>query len=268
MNRSLHRLAPAGFVTAGREDVHVHTDACDDATQSAASALAAAVEAGLNWVCLTAHVRLDTPATHVREFLRAGQQASEGFGDLALTFSVETKLLNASGDLDLPADLGLDELDTLHIADHRFPLDRPTRPTEVRQLLLDGHLTETAAWQALTDATCAALAARPGSILAHPLSIIPKVGMDPARAPAAAVAAIAAAAARHGALVEINNKWSSPTVELITECVRRGVPVVSASDAHHCGEVGQRQYLDRLLAELPSRPHPTDQRQPHPTLGG
>lgn len=197
-------------------------------------------------MCFTAHVRHSTTPQHVHDYLAAVKQAAEEFPDIDVYYSVETKILDTSGALDLPPDLDLNLLDTLNIADHRFPMDTSLAPEEVAELLRTGQATPDEVWTALLDASVNALDQYPGTILAHPLSIIPKVGLDPQAVPAKFCQALAAALARNDAVLEINEKWRTPTLPLIKAAIAAEVPVVSASDAHFAGETGHFTYLDEL----------------------
>lgn len=229
-------------------DAHVHTEACDDATLPLAQALAEAAEHRLDWVVITTHVRAGTPLRRVRDWARttratAASCSRQRPGPRVLV-SLEAKILDTSGGLDLPAgatDLLADgELDTLHLADHQFPDETgPRHPQAVRTALDAGTLDAASVWDRLTRACVAALARHPGAVLAHPLSIVPKVGLDSAAVPAAAASLLASAAVDGGSAVERNSKWACAPDELVAACSRAGAAVVAASDAHHPGQVAR-----------------------------
>ncbi len=253
--RPIAEIARSVRAAGGKADVHIHTAACDDATQTPDSIVRQARELRLRWITVTAHVRASTDPSHVARYIDAVEAALDDarergaaseLGALPeVTYSVETKICDTSGTLDVPN--GLDaRLATLHLADHQFPLDSPTSPATVAELLRDGQLTPDDVWTSLTDASVNALLLHPGSILAHPLSVIPKVGMDPQTAPESVARAIAAAALKSGAIIEVNNKWSCPTSTFLTACLTAGVPVVVATDAHHDGDMTNRHYSDAL----------------------
>ena len=246
MSSILSKLAPEGFVSTGTEDVHVHTSFCNDATLDPNAALTEANIKNLRWVCFTAHVRKNTNLAHIQSYLDATSEAAKQFSDITTTYSIETKILNTSGKLDLPDGVvGLD-LDTLHISDHQFPLDQPTNPTDLSVMLKNNQITEEEAFDALAMATCQALLLHPSSILAHPFSVVPKAGLSADAVPTKILAKIAATALRTNTIVEVNNKWSCPSMDFLKLCAKLGVPIVSASDAHREGEVGHSAYLSSL----------------------
>lgn len=248
--RGLRDIRGEGFLTAGLEDVHVHTEACDDATQSALEALADAQKQGLDLVCFTAHVRSSTPISHINDYLKASSEAAEKFPDITVRYSLETKLMNTDGELDLPSDLDLDLLDTLHISDHRFPLNAPLAPEAIQEMRTRQEVSDEDLWVALLEASCKALLAYPGSILAHPLSIIPKVGMEQDTVPDWFCHKLAVALRDSQGVMEINNKWSCPGARLVDAVHQLGVPVLCASDAHQPGETGVDDYFVSIRPQL------------------
>ena len=243
-------MVPRGFVSRGREDVHVHTKACDDADQTPYQALQDAHRNGLTLVCFTAHVRTATAPDHVYDYLHAAREAAGAFPDIQVRYSIETKIMDVTGALDLPPGLDLDVLDTVHVADHRFPIDGAFAPETIKDRLQTGRLTVDEVWSYLLDASVNALRQYPGAILAHPLSIIPKVGLDPQTVPLNFCQALAQTMAQTDSVMEINEKWRCPALPLIEAAVAAQVPVVSASDAHHAGEAGHFTYLEDVHAEL------------------
>ena len=185
-------------------------------------------------------------------YLEGVRAAAQEFPEIDVRCSVEAKIMNTSGELDVPSDFDLTKLDAVHSSDHRFPLDEPMAPQDVASMLADGHVTEPELWDALLTATCASIERYPGVIVAHPLSILPKVGLRPQDVPAGFGEVLAAQVLRHGAVVEVNNKWSCPSVELVRELHAFGAPIVAASDAHHLGETGSTEYLESIRATVGS----------------
>jgi len=119
-------------------DFHVHSQWSDDARSTIAENIAAAAEVGLTELRLVDHVRRSTP--WIPEFLAdvARQPCPDG---LTLYTGVETKIVNSSGELDLPTDLtiGAGGVDAVVIADHQFPgPDGPWSPQLAREKLASG----------------------------------------------------------------------------------------------------------------------------------
>jgi putative hydrolase len=151
---------------------------------------------------------------------------------------VEAKILDASGALDVPA--GLDGIDLVLVADHRFPgVAGPRHPDEVRAAIADGVLFVTEALEQLCEATALALDRvdrRP--LVAHLFSVLPKIGLDEAMVPEPLLAHLAKRIAHAAALVEVNEKWSCPSARTVTALARAGVSLVAGSDSHHCRDIG------------------------------
>lgn len=113
-----------------RGDHHVHSTFSDDAVSTLAENVAAASAAGLATVRLVDHVRRSTP--WVPDYLAAVRSLQVPDGLTVLT-GVEAKILDASGDLDIPElPTGIDRI---LIADHQFPgVDGPLGPSVVERI--------------------------------------------------------------------------------------------------------------------------------------
>jgi putative hydrolase len=216
------------------EDFHVHSTFSDGAS-TVAENVAAAQERGLRTLCLVDHVRQDT--TWVPDFTAAVRAYRDRPG-LRVLAGVEAKILDASGRLDVPPGLARsDGIDLVLIADHQFPgRHGPVHPAEVRAAIDSGGMTEAEAIERLCQATANAL--RPGALLAHLFSLLPKIGLDEAMVPAPLLAHLAARVASAGALVEVNEKWSCPSARTLAALAEAGVSLVAGSDSHHRRDVG------------------------------
>ena len=216
------------------EDFHVHTTFSDDAVSSPADNVASAVAAGLTTVCLVDHVRADTvwvpeQVAVVREL---GQRAP-----LRVLCGVEAKILDSTGALDLPSDAHL--VDHVLVADHQFPSERgPLAPSTVMAMLARGELRPTEVVVQLVEAMVAAMHRVERPVLAHPFSLLPKMGLDESLVSETLLYHLAVGAREAGALVEVNEKWDCPGPRLTEALARRGVRLVAGSDAHHCDDVG------------------------------
>lgn len=220
-------------------DWHVHTAFSDDAVSSPAANIASAAARGLTVIRLTDHVRQDT--AWVPQFLRAVHDCTVPPGLTVLT-GVEAKILNAAGDLDIPADLviGQGGVDAIVIADHQFPgPGGPWSPERTRAELGRG-LAPAEALQTLVTATVAAMERAGGHAqLAHPFSILPKIGLHEDDLSDEQLALWAEAAARTGTRIEVNEKWACPGIRAVKAARRAGALLVASTDSHRAEDVGR-----------------------------
>jgi putative hydrolase len=216
------------------EDFHVHSTFSDGASTLAEN-VRTARERGLSTLCLVDHVRRDT--AWLPDFTAAVARYRQLPG-LRVLAGVEAKILDTSGQLDLPA--GLDGIDLVLIADHQFPGDAgPVHPSRARDLISSGGMTAHEAVERLCEATANALGAVDRvPLLAHLFSVLPKTGLDEDMVPDPLLARLAARIARAGGLVEVNEKWSCPSARTVAAMARAGVRVVAGSDSHHCRDIG------------------------------
>ncbi len=226
-----------------RVDYHVHSTFSDDAVSTPQQNLDAAVAAGLETVRFIDHVRAST--TWVPEFLAAVASLDVPAGLEVLT-GVETKLMTTHGDLDLP--IG-PHGDAVVIADHQFPgPDAPWSPTETRDRLAGG-LSVDAAIEQLITAYVRAMERAPGNQLAHPFSILPKVGLAESDIAPEQLERWARVAAETSTLIEVNEKWACPGVGVIGAVRDAGATLVAATDSHVASDVGKYQAVAELLAQ-------------------
>jgi putative hydrolase len=216
------------------EDYHVHSTFSDDAVSTLEENLSMAELAGLRTICMVDHVRSDTPwVPHLVEQVRSLRRV-EG---LRVLVGVESKILNRSGALDLPADAA--GVDHVLIADHQYPSESgPMSPSAVRTLIAERELSIEDAVACILDATVSAMKSVERPVVAHPFSLLPKLGFGESRVSDAQLQHFAIGAMRSGALVEINEKWDCPGVRLAAALSDAGVCLVAGSDSHHCGSVG------------------------------
>jgi putative hydrolase len=224
-------------VVALDEDFHVHST-FSDGVSTLSENVRAARQRELRTLCLVDHVRRDT--TWLPDFT-AAVDAYRGHADLRILAGVEAKILDSSGRLDVPPDLR--GIDLVLIADHQFPADKgPVHPAEVRSAIEDGGMTAAEAIERLCEATASALgplqAASPRPLLAHLFSVLPKIGLTEAMVPAPLLTDLAKRVAHAGAMVEVNEKWSCPSVRTVAALADAGVSLVAGSDSHHCRDIG------------------------------
>lgn len=228
-------------------DLHVHSTFSDDATSSLDENVRAAERVGLITLGLADHVRAST--TWITE--RADQVAElQRLTSVRLLCGVEVKILNHAGDLDLPTDLA--GVDYVLIADHRYPgEDGPLSPSQVRSQLAEGALSPVKVIACLVEATSNAMAnttAPPHhAVVAHPFSLLSKLGLDESMITDAHLRQLSAAARATGTRFEVNEKWGCPTHRIVTELLNHGVGLVAGSDAHRCADVGRYDQVRKLL---------------------
>lgn len=227
-----------------RGDHHVHSTFSDDAVSTLAENVAAAAAIGLTTLRLVDHVRQST--TWVPEYLTAVHALEVPEGLTVLT-GVEAKILNVSGDLDIPAlPAGIDRI---LIADHQFPgADGPLGPTAVRERIADGW-AEADVLDQFVSAFISAMQRYPGNQLAHCFSLLPKIGLAESDLGAERVEAWARAAAQTGTLVEVNEKWGCPEAPTLAALRAAGVEIVASTDSHVASDVGRYSRVTALLAE-------------------
>jgi putative hydrolase len=242
------RSAPGGPAAAGLvaldEDHHVHSTFSDDAVSTVAENVRAARERGLRVIVLADHVRQGSP--WVPDFVAAVRELTPA-PDIEVLAGVEAKILNVTGELDLPPSLR--GVDRVLIADHQYPGDfGPVPPQDMRDALDRRQCSAADIIDGLIAATLGALeraAALPQ--LAHLFSLLPKMGLDEADVPAAALDHLAQGCYRTGGRVEVNEKWACPSPRTIRALVAAGVPLVASTDSHDCATIGRYQRVRDIL---------------------
>lgn len=221
-------------------DHHVHSTFSDDAVSTPAENLAAAQAAGLRELRMVDHVRVST--TYVPEFLAAVRALPTVDGLVVLT-GVEAKILDASGAVDAPPEV-LAALGTPHgpdrvlLADHQVPgPDGPWSPRSTRERIAAG-LDPADVVEMLVTATIRAMHAVGRAQLAHPFSILPKIGLTEDAVPDQLLDALADAAVATGTPVEVNEKWHCPGPRVADRLQAAGVRLVASTDAHQAADVG------------------------------
>ena len=234
-------------------DLHTHSDLTDGSDSPQAMAVAAAA-AGLHTWGLSDHVRADSDwvadyATLVRRLRVEGLQIQCG---------VEAKILDATGRLDLPSNLPL--LDYVLVADHQFPSAiGPCHPADIARRISNGEIPASAVVDQLIDATCAAIREAPARpIMAHPFSLLPKMGLSEDDVHHEHLQALSGACRAVGAAVEINEKWRCPSVSVLVRLLAAGVELVAGSDAHRREDIGAWKYLDDPGARPVPVGHPAE----------
>lgn len=227
------------------EDMHVHST-FSDGRDTIEDNVAEAEALGLTRLTCVDHVRFDTdwvPA-YIAAVRRIGGQT-----DIELACGIEAKLLDTRGALDLPD--GIDGVDAIYAADHQVPLaDGPNHPRDVRARLERGELTVEEVVGAIVTSTAGALDRPQPVVIAHFLSILPKLGLDESDVGADLLDALAAETLRTGQRIEISERWRCPSAATLRPFARRGVPILLSTDSHRRETIGRYDYGLGVLREL------------------
>jgi putative hydrolase len=227
------------------QDMHVHSTYSDGAG-TVAENLKAAEKAGLAALTCVDHVRRDTDwATAFAEEVRS-------LGDgmkMEVRSGLEAKILDTSGELDLPADTG--GADRIYAADHRVPLeDGPADPAAIRLAIGRGETDPAAVVESIVNATANAVGRRPNLVIAHLFSVLPKVGLDESAVPQESLERLAQAAAESGASIEIDERWRCPSARTLRAFHAAGVPILLSTDSHSPDTIGRYDYCLGVIEEL------------------
>lgn len=228
-----------------RGDHHVHSSFSDDAVHTPAQNLAAARAAGLTVVRMVDHVRVST--TYVPELV-AALAALPQHDDVRVLTGVEAKILDTAGHVDAPPEVlaglgGAGGVGRVLLADHQLPRpDGPWSPRETRRRMAEG-LAAADVVEMLVTATVAALHRVGRGQVAHPFSLLPKIGLSDDDVTDELLDALADAALATGSPVEVNEKWRCPGPRAVARWHARGVRLVASSDAHDSADVGRYRWL-------------------------
>lgn len=228
-------------------DHHVHSTFSDDAVSTPAENLAAARRAGLREVRMVDHVRASS--THVPDMLAAVHALASAAGDVRVLTGVEAKILDVHGGIDAPPDVlaGLGSAhgaDRVLLADHQVPgTDGPWSPSTTRRLLAEGRVTGADVVELVVTGTMRAVERAGRAQLAHPFSVLPKVGLGEDDVPDGLLDALGALLAATGTPAEVNEKWQCPGPRVTARWRAAGVLLVASSDAHDAADVGAYRWL-------------------------
>ena len=226
-------------------DLHVHST-FSDGRGTIEENIAAAEALGLGTLGCVDHVRVDTD--WVPAYVEAVQRARDGTA-VELRCGIEAKLLDTTGALDLPG--GIDGIDAIYAADHQVPLaDGPTHPREVRERIAGGDLDPAVVIDAILTSTARALDRPQRVVIAHFLSILPKIGLTEADVPPEGLERLAAEAARTGQEIEISERWRCPSAATLRPFLRHGVPIALSTDSHKSETIGRYDYCLEVRREL------------------
>jgi putative hydrolase len=225
--------------------MHVHSTYSDGAG-TVAENLIAAERAGLRTLTCVDHVRGDTDwAPEFAEEVRSLATGSK----LQVRSGVEVMILDTSGELDLPAEIG--DVDRIYAADHRVPLeDGPADPASIRAAIEGGDRDPAAVLDSIVTATANALARRPNLVIAHLFSVLPKLGLEEKSVDRAILDGLARTAAERGASLEIDERWRCPSAGTTGAFHAAGVPILLSTDSHSPETIGRYDYCLDVVGEL------------------
>jgi putative hydrolase len=226
-------------------DMHVHSTFSDGADRIEDN-IAEAEALGLTALGCVDHVRADTDwvPDYVEAVSRLRAQTR-----VELRCGIEAKLLDTTGALDLPQHI--DGVDAIYAADHQVPLESgPTHPREVKERIASGDLSAADVIDALLTSTARSLERPQRVVIAHFLSILPKIGLTEDDVPLEGLETLAEAAARTGQEIEISERWRCPSAATLRPFAARGVPIVLSTDSHKRGTIGRYEHCLAVLREL------------------
>lgn len=228
------------------EDWHVHSTFSDGAATIEQN-IHAAEARDLRRLCLVDHVRRST--TWVAEFAAACREARRET-PVAVSCGVEAKLLNTQGELDLPP--GAEELaDLVLAADHQLPTPRgPVHPDVGRELIESGELPASTAVQWIVCASANAVLRYDRVVLAHPFSILPKLGLDDGDVSVAMVVWLATVMSSRGAATEVSERWRCPAPWMVPAFLDAGVDVHASTDSHALETLGEYEWCREAAAGI------------------
>lgn len=222
------------------QDWHVHSR-FSDGSGSLEENIAAAEHRNLSLLGCVDHVRADSK--YVPSFATAVERLRR-LTDIDLRTGVEAKLLDVSGELDLPPADTLDGVDLFVIADHQVPSPNgPRDPSTVRDAIAGGELAPALVVGWIIDATSRALERHPGALIAHLFSVLPKAGIDHTAVDLRRLQPMIRAAQHAGAMLEVSERWRTPSGAVIAAFAGSGVRIVASTDAHRPQDIGSYRYV-------------------------
>lgn len=226
-------------------DWHTHTTTTDGAG-TPTEMVEAAAAVGLHRLHVTDHVRAGSTwvPEYVAEISRLRAQAP-----LDVVCGVEAKILDVTGAVDLPRDLrGVEQV---VVSDHQFPTrSGPVTPSEVNRRIEAGELVASEALAELVLATSRAVFVHERVVVGHLFSVLPKAGIDSALVTHELLEELAAACRSAGAVVEVNEKWRTPSLDVVQALHGLGVELVPSSDAHEVGALGAWNHVAAAAATI------------------
>jgi len=229
------------------QDMHVHSTFSSGAN-TVKENVAEAERIGLTELACVEQVRRDTK--WVPAYVAAIRDSRERT-PIVLRCSVEAKILDIYGCLDLPAQL--DGIDAVYAASHQAPSpDGPMNPRSTRERIQAGELDPQLVLRWIVSGTVAAVRRHEHLVIAHLFSVLPKLGLEERDVSPDLIDSLAIAAAECNARVVVDEHWRCPAIRTLRPFVRHGVPLLLGSGSHDSETVGRYDYCAGVLRELQS----------------
>ena len=120
----------------------------------------------------------------------------------------------------------------------------------MKERIAGGDLDPAEVIDALLSSTARALDRPERVVIAHFLSILPKIGLTEADVPLDGLETLAAETARTGQEIEISERWRCPTARTLAPFRRHGVTIVLSTDSHRRETIGRYEHGLAVLREL------------------
>jgi putative hydrolase len=227
------------------QDLHTHST-FSDGKNTIEENIKAAIQAGVAILGCADHVRKETHwlAEYVGEIQRLSKKYQ---GQIMVEANIEAKLLDEFGTLDIPQQLPIG-IRRILVADHQFPLKNGCyTPEEIRNMLLYGQITPYGLYQALIKAYCFAMQRYPSVLIAHPFSILPKVGLSENDIPEKLLIKLAKCAVKTHTPIEISERWRCPNERTVLLLKSYGVQMPCSTDAHQKEAIGVYRYVKEMV---------------------
>lgn len=248
MSGAVDRELPPGAPARADQDMQVHSTFSDGAS-TVAENVAEAEAIGLAQMTCVDHVRRGTDwvPDYVAEVRRL-----EGETPVRLRIGVEAKLLDTSGALDLPDASLLGGVEWIYAADHQVPLaDGVHHPDEVRHGIASGRYDGQDVLAQIMEATTSCLPRHPGRIvIAHIFSVLPKLGLREEQVPRELIERLAEVTRATGNVIEVNERYRTPSAATLLPFVRLGVPLLMSTDSHRRDTIGRYEHGLAVVREL------------------
>lgn len=208
-------------------DFHVHSNYTDGISSIEAN-VQQAIKRGLEGIAIIEHVRRES--SWLNDYFSDIEVCREKFPNIKIYSGVETKVIDLSGNLDMPPSI-TDRLDLILGAVHRLPASfEEYRFAEVNKLADEEivHFYE--------EALIALISNPIVDIVAHPFLFLRERGLDLGIDGEKRIVGVLK---QHNKVIEVNARHNTPSKDFIALCLREGIQLCLGSDAHSAEEVGK-----------------------------